>query len=104
MAEQRIQGRWVREEEILGLRNWIEGHRDWSRKRFVRELWLASWEWREARGRLKEFAARRFLLKPEAQGVASHPVPRPIIGVLPGSLRSCQAGRSRHRGVSPSRK
>lgn len=73
MAEQRIQGRWVREEEILGLQNWIGGHPDWSRKRLAREL-CALWEWRDARGRLKDFAARSFLLKLEAQGVVSLPV------------------------------
>lgn len=63
----------MRTEDILGLRNWIGEHPDWSRKRLAREL-CALWEWRDARGRLKDFAARSFLLKLEAQGVLSLPV------------------------------
>lgn len=66
-TEQRIQGRWVRAEEILWLRSWIEDHWQWSRKRLAREL-CALWEWRDARGRIKDFAARSLLLKLEAQG------------------------------------
>lgn len=63
----------MRAEEILGLQNWIKAHPEWSRKRLAREL-CSLWEWRDARGRLKDFAARSFLLKLEAQGVVSLPV------------------------------
>ncbi|MBX3746375.1 MAG: DUF4338 domain-containing protein [Verrucomicrobiae bacterium] len=75
IAEQQIQGRWIRAEEILELQNWIGEHPDWSRKRVAREL-CAHWEWRDARGRLKDFAARSFLLKLEAQGVLDLPALR----------------------------
>jgi hypothetical protein len=35
---------------------------DWSRKRLARELCVL-WDWRNGMGRLKDFAARSFLLK-----------------------------------------
>ena len=49
------------------LQCWIEQNRDWSRKRLARELCI-QWDWRNERGRLKDFAARSFLLKLEAEG------------------------------------
>lgn len=66
-SKQRMQGRWIGAEEIDWLRGWIEDHRQWSRKRIAREL-CGLWEWRDARGRLKDFAARSLLIKLEAQG------------------------------------
>jgi len=42
-------------------------HPDWSRKRLAREL-CQRWQWRNAQGRLKDFAARSLLLKLEARG------------------------------------
>lgn len=71
-STQRIQGRWVGREEIGWLRGWIEAHPDWSRKRLAREL-CAAWQWRDERQRLKDFAARSFLLKLEAQGQITLP-------------------------------
>ena len=47
---------------IEWLRGWIGAHRDWSRKRLARELCVL-WDWRNGMGRLKDFAARSFLLK-----------------------------------------
>ena len=44
------------------LRGWIGAHEDWSRKRLARELCVL-WDWRNGMGRLKDFAARSFLLK-----------------------------------------
>jgi hypothetical protein len=67
-----IQGRLVQAEEILWLREWIGLHPQWSRKRLARELCL-EWQWQDGRGRLKDFAARSFLLKLEAQGLISLP-------------------------------
>jgi hypothetical protein len=49
------------------LRDLIGAHPDWSRKRLAREL-CQQWQWRDGRGRLKDFAARSFLLKLAAQG------------------------------------
>src|ERR1035441_3550466 len=63
----RIQGRLVQAEEILWLRGWVDLHMQWSRKRLARELCL-QWQWLDGRGRLKDFAARSFLLKLEGQG------------------------------------
>ncbi|MGH7946746.1 MAG: Druantia anti-phage system protein DruA, partial [Opitutaceae bacterium] len=57
---QRIQGRWVRPEDIVWLRDWMATHPDWSRKRLAREL-CAAWSWRDSAGRVKDFAARSFL-------------------------------------------
>ena len=62
-----VQGRRVGREELSGLARWMEEHPDWSRKRLAREL-CERWDWRNQRGRLKDFAARSFLLKLEAQG------------------------------------
>jgi len=62
-----VQGRRLGQEELSWLVHWIDEHPDWSRKRLAREL-CERWGWRDGRGRLKDFAARSFLLKLEAQG------------------------------------
>src|SRR5208283_3353462 len=56
------QGRTISQEALEWLRGWIGAHRDWSRKRLARELCVL-WDWRNGKGRLKDFAARSFLLK-----------------------------------------
>ena len=55
------------------LRGWVEENRAWSRKRLARELCVL-WDWRNERGRLKDFAARSFLLKLEARGLIQLPL------------------------------
>jgi len=62
-----IQGRRVPPEEINWLQDWIQAHPQWSRKRLARHL-CEHWEWRDGRGRLKDFAARSLLLELEARG------------------------------------
>jgi Domain of unknown function (DUF4338) len=62
-----VQGRCVRSEEIAWLREWIQRHGQWSRKRLARQL-CERWDWRDGCGRLKDFAARSLLLKLETQG------------------------------------
>src|SRR5271166_4483369 len=52
----------LRNRTLEWLRGWIGAHRDWSRKRLARELCVL-WDWRNGKGRLKDFAARSFLLK-----------------------------------------
>jgi hypothetical protein len=47
-------------------------HPEWSRKRLARELCL-QWQWHDGRGRLRDFAARSFLLKLEAQNLITLP-------------------------------
>jgi hypothetical protein len=61
-----IQGRWLDEMEINGLEEWIQSRPDWSRKRLAKGL-CEQWDWRDSRGRLKDFAARSLLLKLEGQ-------------------------------------
>jgi len=67
-----IQGRSLGPEEITWLSEWIQEHRQWSRKRLARQL-CEAWQWRDDRGRLKDFAARSLLLKLEAQGCIQLP-------------------------------
>jgi len=59
-------------QQVEWLRDWIAEHPDWSRKRLARELCLG-WDWRNERGRLKDFAARSYLLKLEARGLIALP-------------------------------
>jgi hypothetical protein len=80
----RIQGRLVQAEEILWLRGWVDLHPQWSRKRLARELCL-EWQWLDGHGRLKDFAARSFLLKLEGPGQISLPA-------LQGSKRRLRRG------------
>ena len=54
------------------LRQWVEEHRQWSRKRLAKEL-CRHWQWVDGRGRLKDFAARSLLLKLEARGEVKLP-------------------------------
>lgn len=53
--------------EISRLREWIQSRPEWSRKRIAKEI-CEQWNWRNNRGRLKDFAARSLLLKLEAEG------------------------------------
>lgn len=62
-----LQGRWLGEKDIEAVRLWLEGRSDWSRKRLAKGL-CEQWDWRDSRGRLKDFAARSLLLKLEAEG------------------------------------
>jgi hypothetical protein len=67
MNKMRVQGRGVDGAQLEWLREWIEEHPQWSRKRIAQEL-CQQWNWRNEQGRLKDFAARSFLLKLAAQG------------------------------------
>jgi hypothetical protein len=62
-----VQGRAVDASGVEWLRRWINNNSSWSRKRLAREL-CVQWDWRDERGRLKDFAARSFLMKLEAGG------------------------------------
>jgi len=62
-----VQGRNVDEEQVKWLQKWIADHPEWSRKRLAQEL-CEHWNWRDRLGRVKDFAARSFLLKLQAQG------------------------------------
>ena len=62
LEKQCVQGRWIDAGDVQWLRGWIESNMQWSRKRIARELCL-KWDWKDQRGRIKDFAARSFLLK-----------------------------------------
>lgn len=62
-----VQGMVVDGARLEWLQGWASERRDWSRKRLAQEL-CRCWEWRNAQGRLKDFAARSFLLKAELKG------------------------------------
>lgn len=70
-----VQGRWIGDEEILELEEWIKERPDWSRKRLAKGL-CERWNWRDAHGRLKDFAARSLLLKLAASNQISLPALR----------------------------
>lgn len=53
--------------DLVWLQNWIKQHHDWSRKRLAFEL-CRQWDWCTPTGRLKNYAARSFLLKMEQRG------------------------------------
>lgn len=68
MGERRyIQGRLVGKTELDWVRRLIAEQGDWNRKRLAQEL-CRQWGWCNGQGVWKDFAARGFLLKLEAQG------------------------------------
>jgi hypothetical protein len=66
------QGREVKCEEVDFLREWIERNPTASRRWLAFEL-CRKWEWRDERGRLKDFAARSFLMKLEERNLITLP-------------------------------
>lgn len=101
-----VQGRQVNEAEMLWLKSWIDEHGHWSRKKLAGEL-CTIWDWRDGRGRLKDLAARSFLLKIEQRGWISLPPlresyskPRAKIG-LPTPLPEEVKLEAQFREVAP---
>ena len=62
------QGREIDEDHAKWLAGWITDHTHWSRRRLAGELCML-WDWRDGSGRLKDLAARSFLLKMEGRGL-----------------------------------
>jgi len=62
-----IQGRELGERDIELIRSLMVDHQDWGRTKLSEEL-CRRWDWRNARGRLKDMAARTLLLKLERRG------------------------------------
>ncbi len=87
-----IQGRTVRPEDVVLIRDWLQAHPDSNRTRLSRELCLA-WNWRNGAGRLKDMAARVLLLKLEARGHIQLP-PRRTASV--NQLRNRDFGQIDH--------
>lgn len=65
--EKRVQGRVVQPDDLRWMQAWPQRAPACSRKELARQL-CRRWQWVDARGRLKDFAARSLLLKLEAQG------------------------------------
>ena len=67
-----VQGRRVTAQDIARIRQLRLDHPGWSRRRLSQVL-AGEWNWRNARGQLKDMAARTLLLKLEAQGLIHLP-------------------------------
>ncbi len=70
-----VQGRRLEPADIDWIRRLISDHPDWHRKRLSQELCL-EWGWHNARGLMKDMAARSLMLKLEARGLIQLPSPR----------------------------
>ena len=70
-----LQGRPFGPEQLEQIRALIGQNPGWTRYRLSREL-AARWNWRTARGQLKDMAARTLLLKLQDQGWIQLPTPR----------------------------
>jgi hypothetical protein len=66
------QGRVVQPAEISWLQSWIDEHPSWSRYRLACEL-CKLWQWTTPTDKLKDFAARSFLIKLMARGLITLP-------------------------------
>jgi len=62
-----VQGRELSAEDIGQMQGLLAEHPDWGRTRLSEEL-CRRWDWRNARGRIKDMAARTLLLKLERAG------------------------------------
>lgn len=83
-----IQGRRLAADEMGLIRGLMAEHGDWGRTRLSEEL-CRLWDWRNARGRIKDMAARALLLKLERRGFIE----------LPARQRPSSNGM-RNRGVA----
>lgn len=82
-----IQGRLVNPSDVGLIGDLLASHPEWNRTRLSQEL-CQIWNWRNAKGQLKDMAARSLLLKLEARGAIR----------LPARVG---AGRPNHRGLAP---
>jgi hypothetical protein len=81
-----MQGRQVGARDLDLIHDLLTAHPDWNRTRLSREL-CARWDWRNARGRPKDMAARTLLLKLERAGKVRLPARR---GPSPNGCRNRQ--------------
>lgn len=73
--ERVIHGRTITREEVEAVRELLRDHPDWSRRRLSREV-CAIWDWRNAKGELRDIACRTVLLRLHRGGELTLPVPR----------------------------
>jgi len=76
-----IQGQLITAARLAFIRDLLTRHRDWGRTRLSQEL-SRCWNWRNARGRLKDMAERTLLLKLERRGLIELPA-RKIEAIAP---------------------
>jgi hypothetical protein len=67
-----IQGRELSESHIEEIQKLLKSHPDWSRWKLSRYL-SEKWDWRNARGQIKDMACRTMLLKLEQRGYIKLP-------------------------------
>lgn len=68
----RVLGRQLEHQDLLELQSWIDQRPSWSRRRL--SVGLAElWDWRNARGQVRDLAARLFLNRLENQGLLRLP-------------------------------
>src|SRR5271166_6288855 len=72
-----IQGRALSGADLQSIRQWLGENPHWSRWRLSREL-ATRWDWRNAAGRLKDMAARTFLVKLQQRGLIELPPRRQV--------------------------
>ena len=73
--ERVIHGRTITPEEVNAVWRLIRDHPDWSRRRLSLEV-CASWDWRNAKGELRDMACRTVLLRLHRGGELQLPEPR----------------------------
>lgn len=73
--ERVIHGRTITSAEVEAVRRLIRDHPDWSRRRLSLEV-CASWDWRNAKGELRDMACRTVLLRLHRGGELQLPEPR----------------------------
>jgi hypothetical protein len=69
---ERVQGRPIGAAELKWVGELVAGHPEWSRKQLARAV-CEAWGWTDAKGRLKDFAARSLLLKLAERGLVTLP-------------------------------
>ena len=94
-----VQGRDLSAEDIGQMQGLLAEHPDWGRTRLSEEL-CRRWDWRNARGRIKDMAARTLLLKLERSGHIRLPGPEgapaaAFVQRVPKSPRAGGGARSR---------
>ena len=67
-----VQGRSITRQDLEHIKELLQGHPEWSRRRLSEAL-VAAWDWRNAAGRLKDMATRTLLVKLEARGLIELP-------------------------------
>ncbi len=76
MESQRIiHGRTITPEDVTAIQEFVRNHPDCSRRRLSREL-CVDWDWRNAKGQLRDIACRTLLLRLHRAGEITLPVGR----------------------------